>query len=104
MHSFIWLYLIINTLDFRLTPLDRNTYNELDANTSLLNFSPSPHAANVHGLCEEYKVHITQYVTNDHLHAEVTDRDVCPKYTNHISACLCLHTTVGYSLEECHHY
>ena len=26
MHSFFWLYLAINALDFQLIPLDRNTY------------------------------------------------------------------------------
>ncbi len=26
MHSFFWLYLAINAPDFRLIPLDRNTY------------------------------------------------------------------------------
>ncbi len=26
MHSFFWLYLTINAADFRLIPLDRNTY------------------------------------------------------------------------------
>ncbi len=27
MHSFFWLYLTINAPDFRLIPLDRNTYD-----------------------------------------------------------------------------
>ncbi len=28
MHSFFWLYLIINASDFQLIPLDHNTYIE----------------------------------------------------------------------------
>lgn len=57
--------------------------------------------ANVHCICEEFKVYLSQCAAHDQLHAAHAGRDVCPGHTHLLPACLHLHPPACHSSAQC---
>lgn len=57
--------------------------------------------ANVHRICEEFQIHLSQCPAHDQFHAAHTDRDVCCGHTHLLPACLHLHPSACHPLAQC---
>lgn len=66
----------------------------------VVSHSLSP-TANVHCICEEFKVYLPQCAAHDQLHAENADGDVCPGHTHLLPACLHLYPPACHSPAQC---